>query len=116
MNETNPVAAFAAVLSIFLSERIATAVAPHLAVLIAGMAGAYFGLSAWRKCTRFEAAVYIVGFGCWAWFLSAMAASVLQEAGQHSPYLPQLCAAAIGWLGHRVDTLLQRFLPGGSPQ
>lgn len=113
MNDTNPIQVIAWVLSVFLAERIAAAVAPHIAVIIAGCAGAYFGLSSWRKCTRAEAVRYILGFGAWAWFFSAMVASMITDSAvQHSPYVVQICAAALGWLGHRIDSLLQLITPG----
>lgn len=116
MNDANPVQAIAWALSIFIADRIAAAVAPHLSVLIAGMFGAYFGLSSWRKCTRWEAAGYIVGFGACAWFFAAMAVSLFGGAVQNSPFAVQLSAAVLGGLGHRIGAVFQSIIPGGSPK
>lgn len=99
----DPIAGVAQVLSVFVGASLAAAIAPHLVVVIAGMAGGVLGLMSWRKCSPWEGVGYVVGMGALAWLLAGfgaeLAVSVWTKLDDKRILSP--VALSIGWIGHR---------------
>jgi hypothetical protein len=99
----DPVVGVAQVLSVFVGAATAAAIAPHLVVLIAGMAGGVLGLMSWRKSAIWEGVVYVTLAGIGAWVFTGTAADFIYQ------YLPSTAdkrliaplAFCIGFVGHR---------------
>lgn len=102
-NGADPIAGVAQVLSVFVGAATAAALAPHLVVLIAGMAGGVFGLMSWRQCSAWEGAAYVASMGGVAWLMTGSAAELLgllwPVIGDRRGLAP--IALCIGWVGHR---------------
>lgn len=102
-NSVDPVAGVAQVLSVFISASAAAAIAPHLVVVIAGLAGGILGLMSWRQCTAYEGARYVLGMAALAWLmagsLAELAAVVWVSVDDKRMVTP--AALGIGWVGHR---------------
>lgn len=99
----DPIAGLAQVLSVFVGAAVAAALAPHLVVLIAGMAGGVLGLMAWRKCTALEGMAYVLASGLGAWLFAGNLSELLTSLW---PWLSDKriispVALGIGWVGHR---------------
>lgn len=98
----DPVVGLGQVLAVFVGASTAAVIAPHLVVLIAGVAGSVLGLMSWRSCTFLEGVLYISGMCSLAWLFSgtlseAMAAYFhVADNRMISP-----AALVIGWIGHR---------------
>lgn len=102
-NSVDPVVGVAQVLSVFIGASTAAAIAPHLVVLIAGIAGGVLGLMSWRQCSTFEALRYVVGMGALAWLFAGSAAEIASAVwtSVDDKRLISPAALAIGWIGHR---------------
>lgn len=105
----DPVVGIAQVLSVFVGAATAAVIAPHLVVLIAGMAGGVLGLMSWRRCAIWEGVVYITFAGLGAWLFAGSAADLI------SYFWPSLTdkrliapvAFLIGFTGHRWPQVLR---------
>lgn len=99
----DPVTGVAQILSVFVGAAAAAAIAPHLVVLIAGMAGGVLGLMAWRKCSVFEGIAYVIAAGMGAWLFAGNLAELMTSLwpwlGDRRIVSP--VALGIGWVGHR---------------
>jgi hypothetical protein len=102
-NSADPVVGIAQVLSVFVGAGTAAAVAPHLVVLIAGLAGGVLGLMSWRQCSTREAVLYVLGMGALAWLMAGTAAELagMLWARLDDKRLLTPAALSIGWVGHR---------------
>jgi small basic protein len=103
MMDGSPITLVAKLLAIMLGVELADILAPHLVILVAGAAGSIIGVMDWRKSTRFDAWMYVVGFTLLAWLFAGSAAwGVAHLWGlENSRLLLAPCAVAIGWVGHR---------------
>lgn len=102
-NSADPVVGIAQVLSVFIGASTAAAIAPHLVVLIAGLAGGVLGLMSWRQCSTGEGIRYVLGMGALAWLMAGTAAELAGMLWTHLDDKRLLTPAAlsIGWIGHR---------------
>lgn len=101
-NSVDPVVGIAQILSVFIPAATAAAIAPHLVVAIAGVAGGILGLMSWRQCTTWEGARYVIGMGALAWLMAGSAAEVLSVwVVMDDKRLVTPAALMIGWVGHR---------------
>ena len=101
-NSADPIAGVAQVLSVFVGATTAAAIAPHLVVVIAGMAGGVLGLMSYRRCSLSEGARYVLGMGSLAWLLAGSAselAAIWTSLDDKRMLTP--AALGIGWVGHR---------------
>ncbi len=103
----DPIVGIEKVLGVFFGASLATALAPHLVVLIAGMAGGVLGLMSYRQATIGEGARYVLGMGILAWLLAGslaeLAAATWQALDDKRILTP--VALGIGWIGHRWPTV-----------
>lgn len=111
MNEkADPIYALAKVLGLFVTAATAEILAPMLGMLLAGMVGGVFGVMSWRKCSRWEAACYVLTAGIGAWLfavaLAALAVALWPALSQY-PNLYQLSALAIGAVGHHWPSIIK---------
>lgn len=102
-NAVDPVVGVAQALSIVIGTAAAAALAPHLVVLVSGLAGGIIGLMSWRKCSIWMGALYVIGMGCMAWLfagsLSELLASFWPVFADRRFLSP--IALVIGVIGHR---------------
>ena len=98
----DPVIGVAQVLAIFVGASTAALVAPHLVVIIAGIAGGILGLMSWRPCTSFEAIRYVCGMCALSWLFAGSASEIISiYAAVEDKRIVSPIALAIGWTGHR---------------
>ena len=101
--EVEPVIALGQALSVVIGTAAATALAPHLVVLISGLAGGIIGLMSWRKCSIGMGAVYVLGMGTMAWLFTDSVSALLASfwpASEDRRFLGSI-ALLIGAVGHR---------------
>lgn len=99
----DPEVGIAQLLSLFVGSALAASLAPHLVVVIAGLAGGVIGLMSWRKCSIGMGAVYVAGMGLVAWFFTGSLAELLAlawPAVSDRRFLAPI-ALCIGAIGHR---------------
>jgi hypothetical protein len=99
----DPVVGIAQALSIVIGATAAAALAPHLVVLISGLAGGVVGLMSWRKCSIAMGALYVLGMGAMAWLFAGSLAELLSIAwpALSDRRLLSPIALLIGAIGHR---------------
>lgn len=99
----DPEVGIAQVLSLFVGSALAATLAPHLVVLIAGLAGGVIGLMSWRKCSIGMGALYVLGMGGMAWLFAGSLSellAVLWPVFSDRRFLAPL-SLLIGAIGHR---------------
>lgn len=102
-NPADPIVIVAKILAIAIGIELASALAPHVVVLLAGATGSVFGLLAWRQCTRVEALGYVLLMTAMAWLFAGSASTLLAARLAIDSPMPLLAGAAccIAWVGHR---------------
>lgn len=104
----DPVVGLGQLLTVFVGATAASMVAPHLVVLIAGMAGGVLGLMSYRKAGVWRGLGYVLGMGLMAWLLAGWLADLLIKQGLTDDKLAVTpVAIVIGWVGHRWPVLLR---------
>jgi hypothetical protein len=99
----DPVVGIAQALSIVIGATAAAALAPHLVVLISGLAGGVIGLMSWRRCSIGMGTLYVLGMGCMAWLFAGSLSELLSipwPALSDRRFLSPI-ALLIGAIGHR---------------
>jgi len=99
----DPILGAEKILSVFITAGAAAALAPHLVVIISGMAGGVLGLMSYKQTSVRDGAIYVLGMGVLAWLLAGTAAEI---AASHWHTLDDKrlltpVALGIGWVGHR---------------
>lgn len=103
MENADPIVFVGKLLAIFIGVQLATLVAPHVVIIVAGAIGATFGLMGWRECTRLQAAGYVAAFTGAAWLFAGLGAEVVASVWHVSDTTRLLAPASAGiaWIGHR---------------
>lgn len=99
----DPIVGIEKVLGVFITAGAASALAPHLVVIIGGMAGGVLGLMSYRQATIGEGSRYVLGMGVMAWLLAGSMAEIaaVQWPTLDDKRLLAPVALGIGWVGHR---------------
>ena len=99
----DPVVGVAQALSVFISASAAAMIAPHLVVVIAGIAGGIMGLMSWRQCSVAEGIGYVMGMAALAWLMAGTAAefAAVVWVSVDDKRIVTPAALGIGWVGHR---------------
>lgn len=99
----DPVIGVAQFLSVFVGASVATALAPHLVVLISGAAGGVLGLMSYRQCSAWEGLRYVLAMALLSWLLADSAAEIAASwwSALDDKRILSPVALSIGWVGHR---------------
>lgn len=99
----DPIVGAQQLLALFFGASTAAILAPHLVVVIAGMAGGVLGLMSYRRSTLSEALRYVIGMGALAWLLAGTGAELAAMTSHRldDKRLLTPVALGIGWVGHR---------------